>query len=396
MSRVEVSPAAVRGPADVVARCVVQVDPAREPRGPVVVEVEAPAPVHLLVDAGGRVTWVGGAVEALLERSGGELVGRPAGEVVPLRGAAGALADDVAGVLAGGAAIERRDLRLGGAGDDRQLSARVEAIHGAPGAVVTLDDPGARARASLRRRALEGLERLAALESVEEVARGLVEAAVPALADLALVRVIERDGTVTARTDREPARERTLQVLEDLLPTLALDAKPGASATVLRVERPLLIDDLSAEAAATLTGIDPVGQLVRDLDLRAIAVVPVALRGGVALLVLASTGTRSLHADDLHLAESMARRTALVLDRLWLQRRLRRAVHTRERMLSSVGHDLRNPAAAISMAADILISRLPPGDSGSSLKMIHRAANQINALIQKILDESAADAADVG
>lgn len=182
--------------------------------------------------------------------------------------------------------------------------------------------------------------------------------------------------------------------LEALLPVTAPGAEPAAD-VVLRLERPLLLD-VAGEDPAAATGIAQLGRLVADLDLRAALLVPVPLRGGVALLAAATVGARALDEQDLRLLDALGRRAALLLDRLWFQRRLRRSVHTRERLMSTFAHDLRNPAAAISMAADILISRLPPGDSGSSLKMIHRAANQINALVQKVADESAADAADAG
>lgn len=402
MSRVEVSPALTRGATDAAARCALLVDLTREPRTIEAALAELPPPAVIALDGLGRVSYVSAQAEALLARRRAELVGRPVEQVSSLRGARGwSLREDVESVLQGGGQIDRRDLRLACGPVDRRMSLRVEPIaaaDGSPaGAVLTVDDQAARAHAVGRRQALEHLERLGAAESVEEVARGLVEAAVPGVADLAIVRVIERDGTVTARAHRDPTLERSLQAHELLLPTLGFDEPPVGDRAVLRLERPVVLGGLTPGAAAAATGAPQVAEVVRGLDVRSVAAVPFRLRGGVAVLALASTAEREdLGEDELALAEAMARRAALLLDRLWLQRRLRRSVHTRERMLSSVGHDLRNPAAAISMAADILISRLPPEDSGSSLKMIHRAANQINTLIQKILDESAAEAADAG
>lgn len=381
MSRVEVSPALVSGSAGAATRCKVQVEPARDAL-PASVRLEPAATVTLLVDERARVTWAGGGAEALLGRAVRELVGRSVAEL-----GVESLDGDVEAVLGGGAAVERRGVTR----DGRQVAARVES--GAPATVVvTLDDAAGRARASRHAQALDALERLTTAESVDEVARGLVDVVAPALADVALVRVVERDGAVSARKHRDPAQESALETLERLLPATPPESDVSAD-VVLRLERPLLLD-LAAEDLAAATGLEQVGRLVADLDLRAAVVVPVALSGGVALLAAASTGARALDEQDVQLLETLGRRAALVLDRLWFQRRMRRAVHTRERLMSSFAHDLRNPAAAISMAADILISRLPPGDSGTSLKMIHRAANQINALVQKVADESAADAAD--
>lgn len=399
MSRVEVSPATLRG----TVGAVIHVDPApvdltQEPRA-LMAAAEAAAdgapPAVLTVDVQGVVTYVSGAAEELAGWRRAEAVGRPLAQLVgegrSPEGAAAA--EDLRRVLAGEAGVARRTLRLGAG----PVELRVEPItaQGAAtpaGAVVILADEARRARSL----ALEGLERIGAAESVEEAARVLVEAVVPALGDLALVRVLERDGAVTARTHRDPEQEAALWALEPLLPIFG-PAGPPTGRDVLRLERPRLVTGLTPAAASEATGSAEVGDVVRDLGLRSLVVVPFRLRGGVAVVALARTGDReALAPADLGVTVALARRAALVLDRLWVQRRLRQAVHTRERMLSTLGHDLINPAAAISLAADILISRLPPEGGGNQLKAIRRNANDLTAMIQKIIEESAADAAADG
>ncbi|MCO5165697.1 MAG: PAS domain-containing protein [Planctomycetes bacterium] len=395
----ETSPASVRGAVGVT----VHVDPAQESRAVVVSDLRAPdprpddrAPAVLTVDAQGLVSYLSAAAEALGGARRGEAVGRPLPQALGLAAQDGAaLADDLRRVLAGDAATARRTVRSPAG----PVEVRLEPIAAGPaggaatGAVVVLTDEAARARAAGRARALDGLERIGAAESVEEAARVLVEALVPTLGDLAMVRVLERDGAVTARTHRDPEQEAALWALEPLLPVVGPAAPPPGRA-VLRLERARLVTDLTPALAGEVAGAPEVADLVRDLDVRSLALVPFRLRGGVAVLAVARAGERdALEPADLDVAEALVRRAALVLDRLWTQRRLRQAVHTRERMLSTLGHDLINPAAAISLAADILISRLPAENGGNQLKAIRRNANDLTAMIQKIIEESASDAA---
>lgn len=392
-------------PASGTTGAVVQVQPgearALVAAGPLTPILDPVSAGVITVDGIGRVTYMDAAAEALTGVRRADAIGRTIDQVIRIGPAAGVPRDEVdervRRVIDGVSQGEATAVTLARADGAARAVYRVDPIRSADGnpvgAVITLTDVARSDRVHGRRQALLAIERADAGESVEEVAHALVGALSPALADAAVVRVLERDATVTARAHRDPEREPLLRAIEPLLPVLGLD-EPAADRAVLQVSRPTVWNGLTPDAIGAAARDPRLGTLAGDLGVRSVAVVPMRLRGGVGLLAL---GARDdLSQDDLAVAELVAHRAATVLDRLFVQRQLRRAVHTRERMLSSIGHDLRNPAAAISMAADILISRLPPTDSGSSLKMIHRAATQINTLIQKILDESAADAADVG
>lgn len=370
----------------------VQPGPARALSAAVAPAFEAASAGVITVDGIGRVTYMDAAAETLTGVRRVEAVGRAIEQVLRVVAATGAPRDEVdervRRVIDGVSPGEATAVTLTRADGQVRAVYRVDPIRVADGhpvgAVLTLTDVARSDRAHGRRQALLAIERADAAESVEEAAQALVAALTPSLAEAAVVRVLERDATVTARAHRDPEREPLLRALEPLLPVLGLDEPPGDRAA-LEVTRPLLLTGLTPEAIAHAAHEPRLGALARDLEVRSVAVVPLRLRGGVALLVLASRD--DLSPDDLAIAELVAHRAGTVLDRLFVQRQ----VVARDHLVSTLCHDLRGQAAAITMATEILIARLPAGDSGSSLKMIHRVAKQIDTLIRRNTKEGTAD-----
>jgi signal transduction histidine kinase len=74
--------------------------------------------------------------------------------------------------------------------------------------------------------------------------------------------------------------------------------------------------------------------------------------------------------------------------------------HRREEYLAFVAHDLRNPLSAISLAAKVLDSTIKaPSASANSIKMIktlQRNAQQLEALVHKVLEENSNLQTEVG
>jgi len=109
---------------------------------------------------------------------------------------------------------------------------------------------------------------------------------------------------------------------------------------------------------------------------------------GAVTFVMAASGRR-YDADDLAMAEELARRAALAVDNARLYKEAQAATRARDEMLGVVAHDLRNPLNTIMMASD-LVMELPAdagiGRSRKSVEMIRRAADRMNRLIQDLLD----------
>ena len=72
------------------------------------------------------------------------------------------------------------------------------------------------------------------------------------------------------------------------------------------------------------------------------------------------------------------------------------AVKKRQAILEIVAHELRNPLNAISMSAELLLSRLPPGEPGERIgeraTLIQRSADRLTELIRQLLDLAALEA----
>lgn len=397
MSRSEASAPVMglRAPADVGARTVIQViQLAAEETGPIApVSLDAPAPGRFLLDGLGRVSHLDAAAAALAGLSVADALGRPIEQVVAVAG----LAQRVRRVIDGSAAaLERDDAMLAARGDSpaRRLVERIEPIASIDrtpvGAVLTLEDAAATALVAARRRALLAIDRADAAETLEQVLRALLDAIVPGVADVAVARVLDTDGSVGARASRSPEQDALLRAVEPLLGVAAADEPPLGRA-VMRLEGTQLLKP-SPEGIAALFRDTRLADAARDLALRAVLVLPLRSRFGAGVLAIGAVD-RTFGPDDQALAEALARRAVLLLERLAARQRLSKAVQTRERLLSRMSHDLINPAAAISMAADILVARMQPGDvNANQLRMIQRAANQLNGLIQNVNEESASEA----
>ncbi|MCY7379607.1 MAG: hybrid sensor histidine kinase/response regulator [Gemmatimonadaceae bacterium] len=230
-----------------------------------------------------------------------------------------------------------------------------------------------------------------------EVLRELARLAVPRLADVCAVDLLDADG-----------RRRRVEIAHALdgVATVA-PSEDGAS------------DPLSPSASLTRAIAERTSQLIvaaewRDLgdvarDPPLIAalerrgattmlVVPLVARGRVlgVLQFLALEGARLSSADDLLFIEDLARRAALAVDNALLYGEAQRATRARDDVLAIVSHDLRNPLNTIQMSTSFLLDVLgTPGFEVplvAQLQIMRRATKRANALIQDLLDVSRIDA----
>ena len=85
-----------------------------------------------------------------------------------------------------------------------------------------------------------------------------------------------------------------------------------------------------------------------------------------------------------------------ISEQVALQKRLQRAVVTREETVGIIAHDLRNPLSAIKMLVRSAIDSSKVGDAPrkltENLELIRSAANQMDGLIRDLLDVTAAEA----
>jgi signal transduction histidine kinase len=130
-------------------------------------------------------------------------------------------------------------------------------------------------------------------------------------------------------------------------------------------------------------------QLLESVGVRSAMLIPlVARRRLTAVLTIVSCRPdRRYTADDLHLAEELARRASLALENARLYEVAQAALQGRDQVMGVVAHDLRNPLGTILMNTSLLRRRgEPERRSVRGVDAIERAATRMSRLIQDLLD----------
>ena len=111
-----------------------------------------------------------------------------------------------------------------------------------------------------------------------------------------------------------------------------------------------------------------------------------------AVIVFSAVPPRVYNEQDLLFAEELARRASTAMHNAELfqtakreRERAEEAAALRERLVAIVGHDLRNPLSAISMAAQMLSSRALAANQ-HLVSRIERSASRMTRMIDQILD----------
>ncbi len=177
--------------------------------------------------------------------------------------------------------------------------------------------------------------------------------------DGCLVTLLEGDFLVNAANAHVvPAIEAAYREYVAKVP-VAKSTSPSVAATVLRTGMPNLTPVI--EPGAMAAQVEPeLRPIVRELDVRSFAVVPIRVRGDVigTLSIFRSGSGRSYNATDVVLLGDLADRAGLAIDNARLYLDLERRVRERTRELEqanreleafsySVAHDLRAPLRSI-------------------------------------------------
>jgi PAS domain S-box-containing protein len=265
---------------------------------------------------------------------------------------------------------------------NQRVFARTEALEAAR----------AEAEAAARRLALvtQAGEALAASLDYERTLPAVARLLVPDLADWCEVCVADADGTLRPQAEavsdpRWAVRVRELRERypDDPAAAVGLPAARGGRSEIVPA-----VDDARLQAAAR----DPSHlALLRGLGLRSALVVPLEARGrtlGVIRLATAGSG-RGFGADDVAVAEAVARRVAFALDNARLFAEAREAARHKDEFIALLAHELRNPLAPIFNALALI--RLKPDDRANldwARDVAERKARYLARLIDDLLDVS--------
>jgi signal transduction histidine kinase/DNA-binding response OmpR family regulator len=220
----------------------------------------------------------------------------------------------------------------------------------------------------------------------------LARLAVPEVADLCVVDVLEDDETYrqVGAAHVDAAKEG---MIRSLAPRERTRHHPFA--TLFATGEPVLLSEVPESFVREIAGKGPaLEEVVGAIGARSAMVLPLRAGdrpiGGITL-VSAESGRR-FDADDLALAQELANRAALAVENARLFAQAQAATRARDEMLAVVAHDLRNPLSTISLGAELLLDTTADDAAHAfhrrHLGTVKRSAERMNRLIQDLLDVS--------
>jgi signal transduction histidine kinase len=135
--------------------------------------------------------------------------------------------------------------------------------------------------------------------------------------------------------------------------------------------------------------------MLRELDSRAVMIVPLMARGRMlgAVSLISTAPGRQYDATDLAIAEELARRCGQAVENARLHQETQAAVKARDRFVSIASHELRTPIARVKGYAEMVLAAHSDGDLTDemlqrSLKRIDHASDRLTGLVRDLLDLS--------
>jgi signal transduction histidine kinase len=167
-----------------------------------------------------------------------------------------------------------------------------------------------------------------------------------------------------------------------------------SSRRVMRTGSSELYPQLTPELLVALSPNNELASVIRRFGTPSVILVPIILDGRpFAVIVFTAAPPRIYNEHDLVFAEELARRASTAMHNAELfhtakreRERAEEAAALRERLVAVLGHDLRNPLSAISMAAQILSSRALATSDEHLVSRIQRSASRMMRMIDQILD----------
>ncbi len=221
--------------------------------------------------------------------------------------------------------------------------------------------------------------------------------AVPALADLLLIDIVDEQGTLRRVALEVAGATEEQAVRAGVRPRGMLDLEPSHGVRqVVETGRTLPLTDLAAvaERVEDQEIADRLREMVRA-GVASVLVVPLRAHGrALGALTMCGARTRPLYsADDVALAEELAHRAALAIDNARLFRQAQEAIAVRDQFLSIASHELRTPLTTLRGQIEVNRRRLQRGELPAErlsrgLDLMSGQIDRLSRLVGEMLDVS--------
>jgi len=227
----------------------------------------------------------------------------------------------------------------------------------------------------------------------EQILHSMTHMAVPAFADGVLIFLKDQTTSELRPAVVHAANPELLAAVRDLHHKGTLEPSPP-TLRVLQTGRGEVHPKWTPDWLVAQDMNEAVASLVRRFHISSTIHVPIqAADQAVGVMIFAATGTRVYNERDLAFAEELGHRASNAMHHAQLfhdaraqRERAEEAAALRERLVAIVGHDLRNPLSAISMASQILSRSGLPAREDKLVTGIQATANRMMRLIAQVLD----------
>jgi signal transduction histidine kinase/DNA-binding response OmpR family regulator len=218
--------------------------------------------------------------------------------------------------------------------------------------------------------------------NLEDTLHALLRAVVPQLADLAGVTVVQWSG--------QPWRSELawLDPGASVPRIRSVDADEGPQDELRDAIDRVLVTGVP-EQLKEISVVNPLATM--PIELHAALVRPLIARGRIlgALTLVLGPSARCFRPEDLLLAEELAGRAAVALDNARLYREIQEGDRRKDEFLAMLGHELRNPLAAITNALEFLqIAGSDPASFEQGRDVLARQIQMMARLVDDLLDVS--------
>jgi signal transduction histidine kinase len=226
----------------------------------------------------------------------------------------------------------------------------------------------------------------------ETTLKRLALGSVPFLADFCLIDIISSDGALhRASFACADGIDRLLfDALVDFVSSVS--SADHAVARVSRTGVPVFVPEVTDVWMTGAAVGDRYSELMRELEVCSLIAVPLlAAEGTLGVLTYCYTRASARHhrLDELWLAEDLARRAALVIENARLYQALEDAADRKDEFLAILGHELRNPLAAIRNAMHVFRTQRALDSTREEVAgMVERQVAQLTRLVDDLFDVS--------